>query len=295
MSVQRVLAGVPVTLRATFLDQNGEGRLPSGDVTVTVKTEAGTTLVADAATTAQSDGSLTYTLPAIKNVSPNRLRCSWQEADGIEVVTLVETVGNFMFSIAEARTFDSALRDVGKFPDEDLLRTRLEIEEAFEGWTGRSFTRRYKRLVTRSDPSEYVQIPDVDLVEVKAVSIGDVTYAPSSYELRANGRLIGIDTSLWSRGMDVVVEYEYGMWPTPADAKREAIKYLRYQLLDDKSGVSARATSHTNAQGGTTSYITPGVRGAWTSLPTVNECLRKYAREDAGASSGGFVGSVRIQ
>src|SRR5690606_23834905 len=84
-----------------------------GDVTVTITNDAGETLVSDAATSGTDDGPRSYVLTPAQTNQLDVLTVQWSgEIDGVPQSpppTHVEVVGDYLFTLSEARNFDKAL------------------------------------------------------------------------------------------------------------------------------------------------------------------------------------------
>ncbi len=302
MPVQRILRNTQATLSTSLLDQYGEVREPVGDVVVDV-TRANGEVVLNEVLATVDEVDVSVELPLADNDRLDELTCIWTEEGGGTVTTTVEVVGSYYFSIAEARNADKTLRDQDKYPDEDIRRVRQEVEEFFEGVTGRAFVQRYRRTTLSGAGKSYLMLPQTDVSTVRSVRVGGVAYSQGSWFVSSGGRLdIGLlnqnfDPDDYGSGVyfplgrsNVVVDYEYGVDPIPADVKREAIIYLRHRLNVDKNQIDQRSVVITNEQGSVT-LSTPGLRGARTGIPTVDECLSRWTRADWGDN---FVGSVPI-
>lgn len=304
---QQIVRGAPATLTATFVDQDGEPRTP-GTVTVGVVRADGTQLLAvGTSTVLTTSGVVKATLTSAQTQTLDILTCTWTETAGAVLETVVEVSGGRYFTLAEARTIDTVLRDTGKFPDADMKRARTEVEIECQGITGRAFIPRYRTDQNdagsvRTSSAKPLQLAEVDIRNIRWVKINGVSYASTYWELTSSGQLyfgrgVGllpnqIGNGPWRGNLPVIVTtgYEYG-WPAcPEDLKRAMITRLRSKLVEGNTSIPDRATTVT-VDGNTFGLMTPGLRGARTGIPNVDEVYRSYMRKDW---SEDFVGSVRI-
>lgn len=267
----------------------------TGAVTVTVTRADGTALATDAATTKPADttGVYRYALAAQANLDRLTLTYSgtWGGAVQTETQT-VEIVGDFMFTIAEARASDSALASPTDYPNAIIVATRQEVEDEFEGWTGVSWVRRYARDRVAGGNVATLLLPHWP-VGVNAVTGLPAVYSVRSYsaadaytaftadelaDLIVDGpylRRFGGSTFALGNG-NLVVEYEHGFDRVPADLKRAALTRLRYRLTANRSGIPDRALSYSSEGGSTFAIATPGMRGSKTGIPDVDAVLARY-------------------
>lgn len=305
---QRVVQGTTATLIGPFVDQDGEPRTP-GTVTVGVTASDGTVVRASGTVTvADGDGNPTVALTAAQTAQLDLLTCTWTEAGGAVLTTIVEVIGGRYFTIVEARGSDKALQDTVKFPDDDIKRVRSEVELEVERITGRSFRPRYRIDMTdasgvRSTYSSATDFPlhlsQIDVRTVRSVMINGVAYAQQYWELTESGQIffgrgVGllpeqIANGPWRGNLPILVQvgYEYG-WPSPpADLKRAMITRLRARMLkDNNSGVADQATQASD-NGTTYTLNTSGP----TPIPEVNNVYASYTRQDWKSD---FAGSIRI-
>jgi hypothetical protein len=309
LASQQIVQGSTASATVTFQDQNGEPRAPIGTVTVQAVRSDGTVLkAAGTGTTTGIDG-ITVIVPLTPAETSilDVLTFTWSEVNGAVATTVVEILGGHYFTLAYARQTERALQDTVKYPDADLLRVRKEVEIECERITGRSFIPRFRLdqadagAVRRASPTP-IRLAKIDVRTIRWVKVMGVKYAAMYYELDSSGRLyfgkgVGlapeqIANGPWRGDLPVLVEigYEYG-WPSPPDdLKRATVLRLRYRLTSDKSSISERATALTTPDG-TFPLSTPGMRGARTGIPEVDEIYDDYTRKD---QSEGFVGTMRI-
>lgn len=286
---QRILRGTSSVLSWQNLDGDGNAAEPAGDVTVGVVNAAGSTVVADGTATDGIGASpRTFTLPAADNTQLDLLTVTWTDDDSTHS-TLVEVVGGFYFTLAEARGFDTALANDSKYPDSVLVETRRAVEEEFEQICDVAFVPRYRRERLRG-----LDRPWLTLGSPRATAIRSVT----SYSTPNTGTAwtepelddIAIDDGIriisrsgkWFPNADVVVEYEHGYARPPTEVKRAALQRLRYLASQPLAGLPDRATSFSVAEGGT--YRLDTASAYRTGMPDVDAVLGRWSLRIPGVA-----------
>lgn len=305
MTTTRILRTAPATLTHTFY----VGETPTdatGAVAVAV-TDAGGTAVAsgNAVHAGAGTGRYTFALPGQAQLS--QLNVAWTATIAGSTVAetdQVEVVGGFLFTLVEGRGSDKTLSDQVKYPTDDLIEARQEVEEELERITQRAFVPRYRRLVLAGSGTRDLVVPDggddyVAGILLRGVRLpirsASVASAPgqaavpfTSGQLQAlsvaGGALRRGDGGVWTAGGVVVLEYEYGCDAPPADLKKAALLRFRSRLNLNKSGVPERAISFTVAEGGTYRLSTPSAER--TGLPEVDAVYARYSRGAAGPGGG---------
>lgn len=289
---QRVLRGVAVTLTYQIVGGDGEPAAPAGAVTVGIVNAAGSVVVAPGAATTGTGGLQSYVLPAASNTKLDLLTVTWTDVSSAATFTsLVDVVGGFYFTVAEARAADPALSNDVKFPTSVLVDVRRQIEEEFEQCCAVAFVPRYRRQRVRPDYDE--NVVTVDWPRVRSVR------SVTSYDSAGNAipwsptdllQLIAIDEGVrltsrawkWFVGGDTIVEYEHGLDRPPSEVKRAAIQRLRYLASQTMSGIPDRATSFSVQEGGT--YRLDTADAFSTGQPDVDAVLGRWSLRVPGSA-----------
>lgn len=249
---QRILRGVAATLSWQPVDSNGEPAAPAGAVTVAVAASDGTVVLpAGTATAGTGDDPRTVALTATEAANLDLLTAVWTDAGDLSTyTTLVEVVGGYYFSLADARAADPALSNDTKYPDELLIATRAAVEEEFEAICGVSFVPRFTREVVDASCGLNLTWPEVRSVRGVAAWDGDTytAWTDLDYILTGGDSII---TGPFCRGGRYRVDYEHGFDRPPADVKRVALIRLRHLASASLTGIPDRATSFSVAEGGT--------------------------------------------
>lgn len=276
---QRVLRGVAATLSWQPVGSDGEPAAPSGAVTVGVVNAAGSVVVASGtATTGSGTAPRTAALTAAQTANLDLLTVTWTDAgDGSAHTTLVEIVGGYYFSVAEARASDATLADATKYPSATIVQVRGEVEVEFEDIIGAALVPRFA--------SELVHVHDGIILRwpyLRAVRTVE-TWLGTEYEAwtdlteiytTPSGRLSG---HLFSPGARYRIGYEHGLDRPSATLKAAALTRLRDRLNWNLRGIPDRATSFAVSEGGT--YRMDQAGTAKTGIPDVDAALARARAE----------------
>jgi hypothetical protein len=255
----------------------------SGAVTVDVVRADGSALATGAATTHVSTGVYRYALPAQSALNLLTLTYTGTWSSSVQTETQqVELVGDFYFSIPEARAADSALADATVYPNATIIAARAEVEDEFEQVTNVAWVLRFARerldgswlremAVDQFYPRTVLSLV-VDGHPYNSTELAEII--PEDHGAFARTNFATVATSVSPK--NVVVEYEYGKDRPPADLKRAALVRLRYNLTAARSAIPDRATSYVADGGGNFQIATPGQRGSITGIPSVDVVLWRY-------------------
>ncbi len=281
---QQILRGAPGTLSWQYLDADGEPADP-GTVTVGVTRADGTVLVAAGQTTVGSgEDPRTFTLTPAQTAQLDLLAVTWtRAADSTTFPTVVEIVGGYYFTLAQARASDPALADDTKFPNVDLIRCRREIEDEFERICEVAFVPRYRRHLIDGVGGDRLLLPVGRPRRV--VAIGDRASDGSSTAWTADQiEAIGVDghgvivspaRSFPSGSLSVVVAWEHGYDRPPPDVRQAALLRLRHRLTRPRTAVPDRAQTF-QVEGGTV-YRLDSASRTHTGIPDVDAVLDRWS------------------
>lgn len=287
------------TLSHTFLiDEDAVDS--STTVTVTVVDANGLT-VASGDATAGEPGAGTYTFVLAPQPQLQVLTVTWTATiSGFIVLEqdLVEIVGGFLFTLAEARESDAQLADRTKYPTSALIAARLETEIECEDICGRAFTPHYHRFTTDGTGTDELLLEKTDIrTPIRAVRVAPRVDEPfvalteaqlATLVVTPDNMLRRTDYVWWTEGQsNVIAEYDYGLDGPPKPLKEAALVRFRSLITKHRSGIPDRAQSFTAVDGGTYRLSMPG-RFA-TGIPDVDAVYARYA---VGAGAGGLNGSA---
>lgn len=241
-----------------------------GDVTIGIVDANGDEVVAAGTATTNTDGVYTYELASQTTVGV--LTATWTDTDaGDTRVTTHEVIGSELFTVADVRAFrvsgpQTPFADTEKFPEATILRWHQVIAEFLEERTGRSWIRRYARVEipgsghhrlhmmrgrartvdgTLDRPGRFHDVATVLSVTVDGTSVDTANVTPDGAVLHRTDRPWSQPTV--TRPLNVAVEYEYGAYPTPAEARETALRLFAANA--SPTDVSVYATSWNNEDG----------------------------------------------
>jgi hypothetical protein len=274
--LERIQQLTPGTLSQQWYEDGAA--VDPGTVTVGITRADGTVLVAAGSSTAGTGtAARTFNLTTTHTALLDRLRVTWTSTLKGTLVSYVEVVGGFLFSIADARALkplDSAV----SYPTSQIVSTRLLAEQALEDACGVAFVPRYTyetvdgtgnwQLVTRW--------PKVTTIRSATVrSYGTVTtLAASDIALLTYG---GASTGGygWPCGVgNVTVGYEHGYSAPPERVRRACLLLARNWLVTGP--IDDRASTFSSADGGTFAMVTPGRGGSIFGIPEVDVVVQQY-------------------
>jgi hypothetical protein len=211
---------------------------------------------------------------------------TWNLPDETTRTTEYETVGGFLFTLADLRAFDPNLADTAKYPAPLLTEIREATEDLFEAPTvgGVAFRPKGRRVTVGGDGTNVLVVPDLEVTAVRAAAIDGV--ALSDEELAdLDPTPIGMifrKSATWPRGRrNVEVLYEHGLAVTPAPITRAAKLWARYQLVSPSAPLAdPRASAVFTDVGGY--RLTLAGRDGPTGLPEVDAVLSQFGRRQAG-------------
>lgn len=303
MTVERVLRNTSATTQITLY--NGSTAVEAdGTVTVVAKKADGTTLFSTNATNDAAVGVYSVVIPP--QATLNNLTLTWGatiSGTPVTLVTEVEIVGGFYFSLAELRAADSALANLTRFPNQALIDARNSVESEFEDICHRAFVPRFTRQwITMYDDDndgrgyyKYIVLEHPEPIRVTGAKIGNTSYSsvdtgnwetsgyiefsrdPKTLNVRGDPLMTGL-----AFGNRVIVEYEYGAPSVPIPIKEKALRRARLNLLGMASTIDPRATTMNIPDIGSVNLATPGERGLETGIPDIDVVLRRYTMGGTG-------------
>lgn len=281
---QRVVAGTAATLSWQQIGGDGEPADP-GVVTVTVSRAAGTVLATAAVTGGTDTEARTYALTASQTATLDRLTVTWVASGVTLATTEVDVCAAPWFSNAELRAAHRSLTPALQYPAALITVARLQVEGFIERVTGRRFVPGYEYVTIPGASGRQLVLPNVDVRSVRTAVLLDDP-AAAAVETLATGELVAIPPApngvitryagTWCARW-VRIGYEYGKVTPPGDVKAAAMRLCREVLERSKVVAPDQAITWNSTDFGWSAVmVTPGVRGAHTSLPTVNEVLDEW-------------------
>lgn len=251
--------------------------------------EAGVTVASGPATIAGGgSGRLTFALSAAQNAQPNSYTATWTATVGgtsTAVVTSHESVGELLFTLADARAWDgAAMGNATNYPANVVLRGRDYVQDSFERICRVAFGARYEREVLDGHGSAEMELRWQRVTRVRSVaervagSASWTAYTPAQLAdilVYEDGRLYRETLGTFTHGRrNVAVEYEHGWQPIPEDVRRAALRVVRDTLV--KSSLPDRALYQTTEMGQFRLAVAEESKGYWFGIPMVDAVLTRY-------------------
>lgn len=283
--INRFTAGIAAMLEWQPLDSFGEPTDP-GAVTVSVSSSTGAVVTSGAASGAGVE-LRTFALTAAHTATVDRLSVAWSVAGEEVHAGTVDVVGGVWFGNDELRAAFPAVSDRGLFPARTIAAARSQVEDSIERWTGRAWvpTLLVETIPATCRPYLIACRPNIRRVRWATLTTTSNTTAVADVEV-----IPGSDSGLlyrpdgWGEDGMITVAYEAGAdRPTP-QLKAAAMRLCAEVLAKSKGGgLPENASSYSSTElGWSAVLVTPGVRGAHTSIPSVNEAIDAHTFDRLG-------------
>lgn len=273
--LERIQQSTPGTLSQQWYE-DGVAADPSG-VTIGIVRADGTTLVAaGTATSGTAAAARTYNLTTTHTALLDRLTVTWTSSTKGTVVSYVEVVGGFLFTIAEARAFGLAL---ATYPTADVIVMRTTVEQEIEKACGCAFVPRYAHETLNGTGSSSILLRPL-ISSVRSASVDGTAFTAGDL----TGLSIGLTGTVYSASRtwtcgssNVVVGYEHGYGDTPHGIKRAALILAKSWLVGQRSPIDDRAITFSTNDAGSYSLAVPGRNGSYVGIPEVDATLDRYS------------------
>lgn len=282
---QRCVAGTSFDVSWQQIGSDGEAANP-GTVTVTVTRADGTEIATAQATSGTLTAARTFTLTPALTATLDRLTATWTASGVTLATTVVDVCAAPWFSNAELRAEHKSLSNTSTYTPTLITVARLQVEGFIESITHRRFTPGYDYHVVRGTDRCELIVPNVNLRTIRTAALVDhagteTTIDVATVTVDADSGIIS-RSSAWSSPW-VRLGYEYGFATPPGDVKAAAMRLTREVLERSKVVAPDQAITWNSTDFGWSAVmVTPGVRGAHTSLPTVNEVLDRWMFNEIG-------------
>jgi hypothetical protein len=264
--MDRILQSTPATISESWYQ--GATIQDPGTVAVTVTRDDGTIVTTG---TAAGTGATprTFQLTAADTASLDRLTATWTSPTLGTLTTVIEVVGDFLFTINEAHNAGLA-----SYSDDQIAGARTRVEQAIEDACGLAFVPRYDRAMLNGDGTTLLRLGRPFLRRVRWAST--VTAGVTTALLTTDLSMLSISTAgfvsgyTWPSGYgNVLVGFEHGMDRPPETVRAAALDYARFLLTQDTS-IDSRVTQLQTDDG------TLVFGGGQTGLPGVDRVIDQY-------------------
>lgn len=292
----RILAGSRADLTVACY-RDGELATPSGTLTFSVANAEGTVLATGTPTA--SSGILAATMTAAQNADVNTLTVTWgglvfDAEPAISLTSEHESVGAWLFGLAEARTFGNPTQPLASesaYPDDYIRTYRALIADKFAERLRYPLGRRYQIATVDGEGTAELFLPEAwRCYRLRAAwtrTYGETTWtALTESELAlaflTKHGIIEREGAVWPRGrQNIKVAYENGAQPIPIELRDAALSVLVASVVGNDTPERATAQS---IDGNVFTLATPGIRGSFVGIPGVDEALEHHRVKTFGVA-----------
>lgn len=191
----------------------------------------------------------------------------------------VELVGGFLFSLTELRARDTAFANADKYPNDLLAWARVKVEQTIEGPDAArvAFVPRGRRTTLSGTGRPGIRVPDFEVREVFAASVGGVALTPEQLDaIVIDDGVLWLPSGVWTAGRrNVALHYAHGRDFPVGPINRAGLTLAREYLVDPNISTQ-RATATT--VGDQTFRLTIAGRDGVTGLPEVDAAIEQHGR-----------------
>lgn len=281
--MDKLLQHQPHLLERKVKDMNGNlVDVDTGtNMVVTIRDGAGTIVVTGNATkTSIGVYQFTVTPANAAILDTSEVTWEWTQTYARRAFSYYEVVGGYFFTISEARAFRGAkLSDPARYPSQDIVNHREEIEEFIEHECGQAFVPRGRRVVLSGRSAE-LELNDWFVSQIYSLAIVDgattTAYTPAQLADLVFGsrKLFHRDGTVFPWGTrNIEIHYAYGRPQVPEPIKRAGLILLQHRLTG--SDIPDRTQSATD-ETGTMVFSAPG-EDRPTGIPEVDVILKKWS------------------
>lgn len=251
--------------------------------TVTITRDRDSAAIATAqACTVEADR-VVYSLAAQSSVANLTATFTITEADAsTSTVTVpVQVVGTRTTDIVSCRRA-KPLDSVNRYPDELILQTITEIEDALEAACGVSFVSRERTItvdgtgttelfLTAARPQSISAITVRDTLASTQWAAGDI----AALRIDEEAGVLIRPTYVWEHGRrNHIVTGVFGYSVVPGMVRQAVTEAVKYALVESR--IDARATNIISEDGTSSTLVTAGVRQQVFNLPAMNAVVLQY-------------------
>lgn len=295
MTTFRVLRTAKSTLTRTFyLDEQVEDA--SGNVVVNVTRWDGT-VVQGPIVAVGPDINHGYSFTFQGSDTLDELNVTWAATVGGDAIILdqdvIQVVGGFLLGLGDIRGIDPKFQGtagIARYPTQDLVDRRIEVEDEFERIAGCAFVPRYARDVLSGTWRSSLKLRWPYLRRVLSLTVGGQPVAQQTVDsfgqddlgiLRWDAWWPGVEGVGWPYGQgNIVVEYEHGMDRPPSDISRVAKLRIKSLLMTTQSPLPDRAERIATTEIGLV-QLAVATRDT-TGIPEVDAALARWASPRPG-------------
>jgi hypothetical protein len=276
--LERILQNTPGSVTKQWYEDGTA--VDPGTVTVDITRADGTVVASDASVSGTGTAARTLALTTTHTGLLDRLTLTWVSSDKGTLVSYVEVVGGFLFTLNEL----SALARSGlTWTAAQMTAMRLTVEQTIEDACCRAFVPRYRVETLSGTGTGNIMFGRPDVRAIRSVTVttaGTPTvYTAGELALLAfnpSGSVYSTGAVWPSGNSNITVGYEHGADYTPPRVTQAALTLARSWLV--KGPVDERALGVAAPDGGFSfGLATPGRNGSWVGLPEVDAVIDQYS------------------
>ena len=265
--LERILQLTPGTLSQQWYEDGAA--VDPGTVTIGITSADGTVIVtAGTGTTGAGSNPRTYSLTTTHTALLDRFTVTWTSTSKGTLVSYVEVVGDFVFTLAEL----SALKPGNlTWSASTMAEMRTTVEQSVEDEYGTALVPRYRYETLSGHPNEALKLR-APVRAIRSASVNGVALDQSALDglYVTGGYVTGYQ---WAYGIgNVVVGYEYGLDDPPRRMRQAALRLARQWLVSGP--VDDRALGAVSPDGNFSfGLATPGRGGSIFGLPDLDAAI----------------------
>ena len=238
--IERILQNTPGTIKQQWYEDGAA--VDPGTVTLGITRADGTVLIAaGAATAGTGTNPRTFNLSAGNTALLDTLKVTWTSSLKGTLVSYLEVVGGFLFTIAQAQALAAGATTA------QIADARIYAETELEHALGYALVPRYKLTTTYVNTWDGPRVMPF-LRTIRSAINGTTTLTADDIALLVPNRG-GLAGYRWSNER-TVIGYEHGLDAPPPGASQAALSVALGQLGADQSGsIDPRATSIVTVDG----------------------------------------------
>jgi hypothetical protein len=275
--VQRIVQHLGATLTHTFYVDGVAADPSPATATVTITRDNGTAVVTAQAATRTGAGVFTYTVTPTHTALLDTWDAGWTATFGGQPQTftdVVEVAGGVLFTLAQARAL-KPLQSITDYPTAKIVEARTMVETALEDACAVAFVPRYAKQAFSGNGRSTLLLPPRVRAIRSATNEGVAVSAPylATMRMLSTGELYY--PSVWGAGFaNYEIAYEWGYDYPPPRVSQAALTWAKNWLV--KGPIDERWTNM-STEDGTYAMSTPGMRGANSGLPEVDQVIHEYS------------------
>jgi hypothetical protein len=270
--LERILQNTPGSVSKQWYEAGVA--VDPGTVNVNVTRADGTVLVTGGSVSGTGTGARTYALTTATHTPLlDTLTLTWVSSDKGTLVSYVEVVGGFLFSLAELSA--EVANSTTSYTAAEMAEARTYAEVRLERACGVAFVPRYELETVPGSGTTGLLLK---WPYVRAIRSASATYNGTTTTLSASDLLAltwtgagGLYGYTWTLGYPWVIGYEHGESVPDPGASEAALVLAKHKLV--KGPIDERATQR-QSEFGPINLATPGMFGSQFGIPVVDAFVK---------------------